>query len=320
MSPVGNATLSEPVDHQERWLTAPDGLKLYWRDYGDPLAKGIPLLCLTGLTRNSKDFHDLARRLAPTRRVITLDYRGRGRSAYDPEWRNYSPEVYLRDIQALVAAANLHPLVVCGTSLGGLLGTALAVAMPTVLAGVVLNDTGPELDARGLDRIVTYLADFKAEPDFSAAATFLKGRLPDLGYETEAQWHGLAEKTYRIDENGQLRPDWDQAIIRPLRQQRRELPDLWPLFKALRSVPVLAVRGSKSDVLSADSLERMAQAKPDLQRLTIEGVGHAPSLDEPEARGAIDDFLAVCDRARSRVRIEQAKEHEAREIPCPTVS
>ena len=112
---------------RERWFSAQDGLRLYFRDYGSPSAPGTPMLCLGGLARNSKDFDRLARRLCQHRRVVCPDYRGRGRSSYDPQWQNYRPEVYLNDLAHLLAVCNLHRVLVCGTSMGGLLSMGLAL-------------------------------------------------------------------------------------------------------------------------------------------------------------------------------------------------
>src|SRR5262249_571120 len=128
-----------------------DGLKLYYREYGDAAAdeERLPVLCLPGLTRNSRDFHDLALRLAPQRRVPAPGHRGRGKSAWDPDWRNYRPEMYLSDVFDLLAVADAPRVVVVGTSMGGLLAIGLTAYRPTCLAGVVLNDIGPELKPEG---------------------------------------------------------------------------------------------------------------------------------------------------------------------------
>lgn len=278
---------------RERRFTAPDGLSLYFRDYGDPTSTRTPILCLTGLVRNSKDFHDLASRLAVDRRVVCFDYRGRGNSDHDPEWRNYRPDVYISDISDLLTAANLHPAVVVGTSLGGLLAMALAVARPTALAGVVLNDVGPEIDGGGLDRIIAYVTAHTPQPDWLTAAQALKKNYRNLSITTEEGWMKLARQTYREAADGTLRYDFDPGIGRALAAASRSTPDLWPLFGALRRVPTLALRGDLSDVLSPQTFDRMAEVKPDLERVRVAGVGHVPFLDEPECVSAIDDFLAA---------------------------
>ncbi len=286
----------EGAAYRRRRIGAQDGLRLSVRDYGDPLADGCPLLCLSGLSRNAKDFHDLAARLAAKRRVVALDYRGRGRSDYDPEPRNYRPEVYISDIQQLLAALNLHGVVVCGTSLGGLLAMGLAVAVPAVLAGVILNDVGPDVDPEAGRRIVRLLKALPPQPDWPAAEAYLRKAMPHLGFSQAAQWRRFATATYRAAEDGTLVPDWDPAVIRAVERSGGKLPDLWPLFRALRGLPVLAIRGADSDVLSEVTFRRMAEEKPDMLCVTVPGVGHAPALDEPIAEQAIDDFLDRLDR------------------------
>ncbi len=277
---------------RERAYTSQDGLSLYYRDYGDPLAASVPVLCLAGLTRNSKDFHGLALRLSRTRRVICPDYRGRGRSAYDPDWRRYQPRTYVDDVRHLLAVTNLHKVLVIGTSLGGILAAAMAVAVPSAIAGAVLNDVGPDIDADGLQRIVAYVRDQQPQPDWEHAARHLKENLPDLGIRDDKGWLALARNTYREGEDGRVHVDWDPALVKPLLTGDGGATDLWPLFKALRRVPVLAVRGAKSDILSETTFERMAEALPGLARVTVTGVGHAPALVEPECQAAIDALLA----------------------------
>lgn len=278
---------------RERRFTAADGLSLYFRDYGDPTSARTPVLCLAGLIRNSKDFHDLASRLAVDRRVICLDYRGRGNSDRDPEWHNYRADVYVGDITELLTAANLHPVIVIGTSLGGLLAMALAVTRPTALAGVVLNDVGPDINGSGLARIIAYVTAHTPQPDWPSAAQALKQNYKNLSITTEEGWMKLARQTYREDADGALRYDVDPGVGRALAAASRSTPDLWPLFRALRRVPTLALRGDLSDVLSPQTFDRMAEEKDDLVRVTVAGVGHVPFLGEPECVSAIDEFLSA---------------------------
>ena len=278
--------------YRERRFSAPDGLSLAFRDYGDPLSPGIPLLCLSGLARNAKDFAHFAERQAARRRVVCLDMRGRGRSAYDPKWENYRPEVYLRDVAALLAAANLHHFVVCGTSMGGLLAMGLAVTNPTALAGVIFNDVGPAVQTQAIGRIRDLIARNDALPNWDAAVAKVKEVHADLNYDAEWKWRRLAEASYHEDEDGKLRVEWDTNIARTLGGQ---IPDLWPFFRAIKRLPALAIRGENSPVLSAETFAAMLAEKPDLIQVTVPGTGHAPALDEPEAEQAIDDFLARID-------------------------
>ncbi len=281
--------------YRERWLSAQDGLRLFLRDYGDALSPGTPLLCLGGMARNSKDFDRLARRLSDRRRVLCPDYRGRGRSAYDPDWRNYRPEVYVRDLIHVLAACNVHRVVVCGTSMGGLLAMGLAVATPTALAGVIMNDVGPDLNRGGISRILGYIGVDQPQPDWDAAVAHVKALFPQLAFDREARWRSYAEAMYREGDDGRLHYDWDPALAKPLIRSGGATPDLWRLYRALGRLPVLAIRGALSDVLSEETFARMAAEKPDLIRVTVPGVGHTPVLDEPPAEDAIDDFLATID-------------------------
>jgi len=268
-----------------------DGLQLYYRDYGDAGAGEWPVVCLAGLTRNSKDFHDLALRLAPRRRVIAPDYRGRGKSARDPNWCNYRPETYIADVLDLLAAAGLHKAVFVGTSMGGLLAMGLAAFRPGCLAGVILNDIGPEVEPGGYQRILSYISADRPQADWDAAIADVKVMFPNLSLKGPEQWRKLVEGTFRRGEDGMLHFDWDIALARGLGAARARFPDLWSMFRALGHVPVLAIRGALSDVLSATVFDRMAAELPGLMRAEIPGAGHVPALNEQEALDAINEFL-----------------------------
>ena len=282
----------ETVDYRERRYTSQDGLSLYYRDYGDPLSPATAVLCLGGLTRNCKDFDGLAAHLAGTRRVICPDYRGRGRSDRDPDWRNYLPGTYVNDAMHLLAATNIHRVVVVGTSLGGLVAMALAVAVPSALAGAVLNDIGPEINGGGLDAIIGYIAKDRPQTDWAGAERTLREMLPNLRFQDDGSWAKLVRNTFRAGDDGRLHFDWDPAIVKPLIAGRAKLPDMWPLFRALADIPVLALRGEHSDLLTPECFAAMAVAMPAIECVEIPGAGHAPTLDEPESRAALDGFLA----------------------------
>lgn len=279
-----------PAAYRERTLSAQDGLQLYYRDYGGAKKDGTALLCLTGLTRNSKDYHDFALRFAGKRRVLSPDYRGRGRSERDGDWKNYTPQSYIGDIRHLLAAADCHRVVVVGTSLGAILAMGLSVVIPGVLAGAILNDAGPELDPAGIARILDYVGDESTFADWDAATRRVQELFPSLSIDSEAGWLEFATRTFREGDDGALHYDWDPGIARQLGGQKK-LPDLWPLYRALRPMPVLALRGETSDVLSVETFERMGEDMPNLTRVTVPGVGHVPTLAEPVARTAIDEFL-----------------------------
>lgn len=277
---------------RERRITSFDNLSLYVRDYGDPLDARPPLFCLGGLTRNSKDFESLAEKYSKDgRRVICPDYRGRGRSDYDPNWRNYDPRIYIRDIQDLLAALNLHHVVVVGTSLGGILGMGMAAAVPTALAGLIMNDVGPEVETDGLDFIIDYIKEDRPHDNWEAAVATIKTMLPNLTFQDDGIWLKMARNTFREKEDGKLYFDWDVDIAKPLLDPSYTIPDMWPLFRALKNIPTLALRGAESDILSPDCFVRMQEAKPDLIAVEIPRAGHVPTMAEPESRAALDDFL-----------------------------
>ncbi len=277
---------------KDRALTAGDGLRLYFRDYGDPVSSATPVLCLPGVTRNSKDFTDLAERLSGQRRVLCPDYRGRGRSQYDSDWRNYIPQAYVEDVRHLLIACGIHRVQVIGTSLGGIVAMVMAVAMPGMVAGVLLNDIGPEIDNLGLTKIVDYLRDDTPLPDWDAVVGRLRETFPDLPARSPDDWLTIARNTYKESPDGGLVHDWDHAIVRRFEKALVRRVHLWPLFGALRSFPVLVVRGALSNILSEDTLSRMAEAMPEMRHVTVDDCGHPPSLSEANVLKAIDAHLA----------------------------
>lgn len=273
-------------------LRAADGLRLAWREYGDPLDARLPLLCLAGLTRNSVDFTDVAARLAVRRRVLCPDYRGRGRSAYAADPQTYTPAWYLNDIGQLLTLTGCHRVVVLGTSLGGILAMALGAARPTALAGAILNDIGPELDPTGIARISGYVGAAVAFPDLPAAAAALAAQFrhafPDFA---QAEWENYARRSFRALPDGGYGLDYDPALGAALKRADNAPRDLWPLFGTLRALPLLAIRGRLSDLLSEATFRRMADEHPGLAAVTVPNRGHVPLLDEPECVAAIDAFL-----------------------------
>lgn len=280
------------MSYLERRITTFDNLSLYVRDYGNPLDLRVPLFCLGGLTRNSKDFESLAERYsADGRRVICPDYRGRGQSQYDPNWANYDPRTYIRDIQDIFAALNVHRVVVVGTSLGGILGMGMGTAMPTALAAVVMNDVGPVVETEGLDFIIDYIKEDRPHDDWDAAVVTIKKMLPNLIFQDESIWLKMAENTFRKCDDGKLRFDWDVNIAKPLLASDYKIPDMWPLFRALVDIPALVLRGAESDILSPECFAEMQKVKPDLVAVEIPRAGHVPTLAEPESRAALDEFL-----------------------------
>ena len=276
----------------EHTIPAADGLSLYYREY-NPAGTRHPVLCLPGITRNSSDFALLAEHLAEQgRRVICPDYRGRGKSAYDPNWRNYRPMRLLKDVAWIAHRLHLKHVVVIGTSLGGLLTMGLAALHPALVSGAVINDIGPDLATNGIARIVAYIGHEQTLHSLEEGAEHLKILFSTIGITDEAEWKLLAAGSYRQRDDGLFHSDWDVNIAKTLEAGARSPLPLWLVFRALRWTPTLVIRGEKSDVLSQATFDRMAELKPDLMRLTIPNAGHTPTLNEPLARDAIDKLLA----------------------------
>jgi pimeloyl-ACP methyl ester carboxylesterase len=285
----------------EHFCPAEDGLMLYARDYGVSAPAGkkqrTPLICLPGLSRNSRDFHQLALLLSQhssaPRRVIALDYRGRGRSGRDETPANYNLVVECRDVLTICAALGLERCLFAGTSRGGLILHLLAAAHPQRIAGVILNDIGPEIEAAGLAEIRTYLSRVVPLSTFDEAARALKilhgEAFPALG---PLDWKDMAEAIY-VKKDGGIVADFDPALTEQLKTMDLEkpLPTLWPQFGALARSPLLVIRGEHSRILSRSTFEAMSKAAPAVWAITAHGQGHAPLLHHPDIFPAIVEFL-----------------------------
>lgn len=284
------------VPFREVYYPSADGLRLYARVYEQAGIGASTVLCLPGLTRNSRDFEALAPHLARRYRVLCPDLRGRGYSQRDPSYRSYQPAAYLADILALLETLSVPRVAIIGTSLGGLLALMLASSGQDLVAGIVLNDIGPEIDPAGLARIRGYVGQLPAVRTWAEAVAQLQEvyshEWPDLD---PAAWLRLARRSYREDASGKPVLDCDPGVGDALRSAPAQPPDLWPLWAALGPVPALAIRGELSDILSTATFERMQYEKGDLVRQTVARRGHVPLLDEPDCLPAIDAFLARLD-------------------------
>ncbi len=291
---------------REHRYTSHDGLSLYYREYG---AGDDVVVCLPGLTRNSKDFEDLAKHLADQWRVITPDLRGRGQSDRDPRWKQYLPPTYVRDIWTLLDALEIDRVVVIGTSLGGLMAMIMADQQPDRLRGVVLNDIGPEVPSAAIARLLEYVGVTPPQPDWATAAAITRENYA-LAYPgaDAAFWDRQAHMAWRERTDGEVEPDYDPKIGDALRQASRSAGlvrflqgigvrrlkgvnlDPWDNFKAM-TMPVLVLRGAVSDILTGETVAAMQERKTDLEVVEVPDRGHAPTLEEPTAREAIDRFL-----------------------------
>jgi pimeloyl-ACP methyl ester carboxylesterase len=276
--------------YEDRYFTVRDGLKLHYRDYPGDQAKP-PLLCLPGLTRNARDFADLADRYAPRFRVIALEFRGRGLSEYDPVAERYVPPTYAGDVIELLDQLAIPQAIFVGTSLGGLVTMAVAVLAPQRIAATVLNDVGPVINDVGVDRIKTYVGSGQRFANWDEAGEAIARNTQAFDNYSHDDWVRMARRNCR-EENGEVVFDYDPAIATPFNSAPSAPQiDLWPFFTALAQKPLLVIRGARSDLLSADTLARMHRAAPALRSAVVPGVGHAPDLSEPEATSAIDAFL-----------------------------
>ncbi len=270
-----------------------DGLRLYARVYEGPAGNAPAVLCLHGLTRNSRDFEDLAPHLQRHYHVIVPDLRGRGFSARDPNPQNYQPAIYVQDILALLVTVDAPRVAVVGTSLGGMLAMMLGVTHPARITGIVLNDVGPEIDPVGIERIKQYAGRLPPARTWKVAVAQTVAVFGDAwpGLAPD-RWTALARRGYREDAAGVVEVDADPNIGEALRAAPAATLDLWPLWGALRNMPTLAIRGARSDILSAATFARMKHENPGLQQLEVANRGHVPLLDEPECIAALDAFLS----------------------------
>lgn len=270
-----------------------DGLSLFCRDYRSPRAAAPSVLCLHGLTRNSRDFIELAEHLQSNYRVLIPDVRGRGRSDYDPVWQNYHPGTYVNDMWTLLDFLQLSRVIIIGTSMGALMGMLMAAQKPEHIAGLVLNDAGPELDPVGLARIAQYAGKLQPVTTWAQATAQTRSVYGDaLRGLSAAQWRAYTQKSFRERDDGVPVPDSDPKIGDALRTAATAPQNIWPVYQQIVRTPILAIRGEYSDILSAATVARMAREKPDLRAITVANRGHVPLLNEPDCLPAIDKFLA----------------------------
>lgn len=270
-----------------------DGLRLHYRDYPGRDDRP-PILCLPGLTRNARDFEGLASRLSPQWRVIAVDFRGRGDSAYAKDAMTYVPLTYVQDIERLLIDLKVENFVAFGTSLGGIVTMLLSATGHASVAGALLNDIGPVIELAGLNRIKNHVGKAASWPTWIHAARTLSETSAALypRYTLE-DWLAMAKRLYRVTRTGRIVPDYDKNIAEPFRVPGGEAGvDLWSALDALVDTPTLIVRGALSDLLSDATAVAMQARLHDATLATVPDVGHAPTLDEPVAVSAIDELFA----------------------------
>jgi pimeloyl-ACP methyl ester carboxylesterase len=280
------------------FISARDGLRLHVRHIGNRAGAALPVICLPGLSRNVDDFEIVGRAMAAggERWVVALDSRGRGGSEYDSDWRNYDLKVELDDLLTVIIALGITKAIFLGTSRGGLLTALMGIARPEVIGGVILNDIGPVIEARGLARIRGYVGKLPAPKTFAEGAALLKNvfgtHFTNLPPEA---WDRYARRTW-AEADGRLIVRYDTNLMRPLADLDLEqpMPDLWPQFETLDIAPMLVIRGELSDLFSRKTAEAMVKRHPDARLHEVPYEGHAPLLEDAPTIAAIAAFIAHC--------------------------
>jgi pimeloyl-ACP methyl ester carboxylesterase len=299
------ATTTEQ-DYEEIYFTSRDGLKLYGRHYRARGAGGTrPVVCLAGLTRNSRDFHTIAVALsqkAPGRDVFTLDTRGRGFSEQDTNWKNYAVPIEMQDVIDFMTMLELRNAGIIGTSRGGLITMVLSAVQPTLFGAVVLNDIGPVIEVDGLARIAGYVGRIPLPKDWPEAARVVRDLTRrDFPNITDADTHAIARQLFNA-KNGRPTSGYDQKLAKCLSVLDGPMPALWPQFEAMKRLPVLVLRGGNSDLLSEKTVEEMSRRHPRLSSYTVPGEGHAPLLRDTPTITAIASFFNDNDQPAAGTR------------------
>lgn len=284
---------------EEIYFTGRDGLHMYGRKYPASTSAGRarqPMVCLAGLSRNSRDFDRLAAAVSmhdtENRDVYTIDYRGRGKSSFDSNWRNYALQVELLDILDFFTLNDLHKAIILGTSRGGLLAMLMGAAQPTLLGRVILNDIGPVIDTAGLARIAGYVGRTPTPHTWQQAAELIKrhnkAHFPKV---TDEQWLAIAKQWFN-EKDGKPAPGYDKKLGQALAALKGKIPELWGQFETLKKVPLLVLRGANSDILSESTVEEMLRRHPRATAHTVSDEGHAPLLHDTQTQSAIMKFLS----------------------------
>ncbi len=305
------AKLSAKASRQAEslFIQASDGLALHVRAYRAAVEMGLPVVCLPGLARTEADFEILAGHLALAsqrpRQVFALDYRGRGLSSYDPDWRNYNLAVELADVIVVLTALGIHRAIFLGTSRGGLLTMLLAASHRAFIAGAILNDIGPVIEPNGLMRIKGYIGKLPVPHDFAEGAETLRrafgGQFPALPAD---DWLAWSKRNWTQTADG-LVARYDTNLAKTLGDidPHQPIPPLWEQFDAVSTGPVMAIRGGLSDLLSRETVEAMRERQPLMEVVVVPDQGHAPLLSEAPVLGLVDAFCRRCDAIESAQQV-----------------
>jgi pimeloyl-ACP methyl ester carboxylesterase len=309
------------IDHgyEEIYFTSRDGLRLYGRHYRARHPTGArPVLCLAGLSRNSRDFHAIALALShnstPSRDVFTLDTRGRGLSESDTDWRNYAVPIEMQDVIDYLIMLSLRKVGIIGTSRGGLIAMVLTAAQPSLVGAVVLNDIGPVIETDGLARIAGYVGRIPMPKNWAEAAQIVLDLTQrDFPKLTEAEAETIARQLFN-EKNGKPISGYDPKLAKCLSVLDGPMPKLWPQFEALRRLPLLVVRGGNSDILSEETVKEMQRRHPRMKLITVPDEGHAPLLWDAPTVSAIASFFAETDEADEGTRYRRLNRSDFRHV------
>ncbi len=289
------------TDYKDFWYTSHDGLRLYARDYSGATVKNKnakTILCMHGLTRNSADFEDICNELANDYRLIVVDQRGRGLSDYDPDPSNYNPLVYVQDMFLLLETLELSSVILLGTSMGGIITMMMGAMKPEMVQAIIINDVGPEITEKGLDRLKKYVGKYAPVTNWEEAAK-RTAEINSIAFPEASDqfWLKFAKRLYHEDDKGFPVIACDPNIAMHLNDnddngKNSAAPDLWPIYEQILDKPMLLIRGELSDIIDIECVQKMQQKKQDLQILEIPNVGHAPLLSEPEVEPRIVKFLS----------------------------
>ncbi len=282
--------MTDKAQYTDGYWQSADGLRLHYRDYAGPKSKP-PIICIPGLTRNARDFAHVAERLAGDWRVICVELRGRGESAYAKDPSTYNPMTYVGDLVLLLTELKLKGFISFGTSLGGILTMLLAATKPGMIKAALINDIGPVIEKQGLDRIKSFVGKSQSWPTWAHAARWFAetqgGIFPDYDLQS---WIEMAKRICRLTPQGRIAFDYDMKLSEPMKNDDQAI-DLWPLYQSLGNVPVAILRGGLSDLFSDATGKKMAKLLLNAKLTTVPNVGHAPMLDEAASIKAIDALL-----------------------------
>jgi pimeloyl-ACP methyl ester carboxylesterase len=285
--------MAEAVEPRRRSVlcASPAGLhRIAYREWGDPRNRDV-LVCVHGLTRSGRDFDELARALCAQFRIVCPDVAGRGDSDRLADPKHYTWAQYVADMVTLIARLDVEAVNWLGTSMGGLVGMALAAQPGNPIRKLVLNDAAPVVAKAALERLAVYVGQQLRFATLEEAEKYVRTISAPFGPHSDAQWRFLTETWVRRAEDGSLRPHYDTRIVETF---RATMPDkdleLWQLYDAVRC-PTLLVRGEQSDLVSRQTAAEMARRGPRAKVIEIRGVGHAPTLLQPEQIAVVRDFL-----------------------------